>query len=71
VNFKEEDNCPCKYLKNYYNEDERNNELAEDFDLDLGIINKNCDQSVKYGNSYQDFKKNSNLRRYPLPVLEL
>lgn len=74
MNFKEEDNCPCKYLKNHDNEDERNNELVEDFDeihnmnfdLNLGIINNNnCDQSVKYGNSFQDFKKNSNLTRYP------
>lgn len=80
MNFKEEDNCPCKYLKNHDNEDERNNELVElDFDeihnmnfyLDLGIINNNCDQSVKYGNSFQDFKKNLNLIRYPLPVLGL
>ena len=29
---KEEDNCPCKYLKDYDIEDERNNELVEDFD---------------------------------------
>lgn len=80
MNFKEEDNCPCKYLKNHDNEDERNNELVEldfdeihnmNFDLDLGIINNNCDQSVKYGNSFQDFKKNLNLIRYPLPVLGL
>ncbi|KAL3572099.1 hypothetical protein D5086_026003 [Populus alba] len=66
---KEEDNCPCKYLKDYDIEDERNNGLVEDFDeshnmnfdLDLGVIANNCDQSVKYGNSFQDFQKNSNL----------
>lgn len=31
------------------------------FDLDLGVIANNCDQSVKYGNSFQDFQKNSTL----------